>query len=101
MTRPPSLDTEAASSLPETWDPAAFESPDLYNLDELLSAEATAVRDEVRAFVTEEVEPIIEEHAQRAEFPQHLVPAFADHGLLGPTLPTAYGGAGTATSYTA
>ena len=94
MTQPISPDTEAASSLPETWSPTAFEAPDFYDLDALLSEEATAARDEVRAFVTKEVAPVIEEYAQRAEFPQHLIPAFAEHGLLGPTLPPEHGGGG-------
>jgi len=77
-----------------TWDPAAFDAPDFYALNELLPEEARAIRDEVRAFVTKEVEPIIEEHAQRAEFPRHLIPALADQGLLGPTLPPEHGGGG-------
>ena len=89
-----SPEADAASSLPETWNPEAFEALDFYDLDALLSDEATAVRDEVRAFVTEEVVPIIEEYAQRAEFPRHLISAFAEHGLLGPTAPTEYGGGG-------
>ena len=94
MTQPVPSEAEAASSLPETWDPTAFEAPDFYDLDALLPEEAKGIRDDVRAFVTEEVLPIIEEYAQRAEFPQHLIPAFAEHGLLGPTLPSEYGGGG-------
>ena len=83
-----------APSTSSTWDPAAFEAPDYYALDDLLPAEATALRDEVRAFVTEEVIPVIEAHAQKATFPDHLIPAFADLGLLGPNLPAEYGGGG-------
>ena len=94
MTQPISPDTEAASSLPETWSPTAFEAPDFYDLDALLSEEATAARDEVRAFVTEEVAPVIEKYAQRAEFPQHLIPAFAEHGLLFPPPPCSGGSVG-------
>ncbi len=78
----------------ETWNPIDFEAPDYYALDDLLSEEARAIRDEVRAFVTEEVQPIIEKYAQRAEFPRELIPAFAELGLLGPTVPTEYGGGG-------
>ncbi|PQJ36211.1 acyl-CoA dehydrogenase [Salinibacter sp. 10B] len=59
-----------------------------------MSDEATDIRDEVRSFVTAEVQPIIEAYAQRAEFPKDLIPAFAEHGLLGPNLPTEYGGGG-------
>ncbi|MFP4227259.1 MAG: acyl-CoA dehydrogenase family protein [Salinivenus sp.] len=87
----PNGTSEAVSS---TWDPAAFEAPDFFDLDAVLSEKAKALRDEVRAFVTEEVEPILEKYAQRAEFPRHLIPAFAEHGLLGPHLPQEYGGGG-------
>ena len=83
-----------AHSASSTWDPAAFEAPDYYDLDALLPAEATAIRDEVRTFVTEEVVSVVEGHAQKATFPDHLIPAFADLGLLGPTLPAQYGGGG-------
>ena len=83
-----------AHSAASTWDPAAFEAPDYYDLDALLPAEATAIRDEVRTFVTEEVVTVVERYAQAATFPEHLIPAFADLGLLGPTLPTQYGGGG-------
>jgi len=94
MSQPAPPDAETVPPPPETWTPTAFDPPDLYDLDALLSEEALDIRDRVRAFVTEEVEPIIEKHAQRAEFPRHLIPAFAEHGLLGPTLPPKYGGGG-------
>jgi len=83
-----------AASPGSTRDPAAFEAPDFYDLEALLPDEAKALRDRTRAFVTEEVEPIIEKHAQRAEFPTQLIPAFAEHGLLGPHLPEEHGGGG-------
>jgi glutaryl-CoA dehydrogenase len=78
----------------QTWSPSDFEAPDYYNLEDLLPDEATALRDDVRAFVTEEVQPIIEQYAQRAEFPRQLISAFAAHDLLGPNLPEEYGGGG-------
>ena len=92
---PPSPPSSApADADQQTWSPAAFEAPDYFDLDALLDDEALARRDEVRAFVTEEVQPVIEAYAQRAEFPRDLIPAVADLGLLGPTLPAAYGGGG-------
>ncbi|PSQ72692.1 MAG: acyl-CoA dehydrogenase [Bacteroidetes bacterium QH_2_64_26] len=94
MADPVPTDTTAATPVSDTWRPEAFDAPDYYDLDDLLPDEARTVRDQVRAFVTDEVVPIIEEHAQRAEFPRHLIPAFAKHGLLGPTLPSEYGGGG-------
>lgn len=76
---------------PTTYDPQAFESPDYYDLDELLTDEEKNVRARVRAFISQEVVPIIEEYAQAMEFPRRLVPEFARHGLLGPNLPKEYG----------
>jgi len=89
-----STDSAAAASPSQTWDPESFAAPDYYDLDDLLTEEAKAVRDRVREFVTDEVVPDIEAYAQRAEFPRHLIPAFAERGLLGPTLPSEYGGGG-------
>lgn len=94
MGHPAPTETDASLSSSETWTPEAFEALDYYDLDELLADGAKAARDEVRAFVTDEAEPIIEEHAQRAEFPRSLIPAFAEKGLLGPTIPPEYGGGG-------
>jgi glutaryl-CoA dehydrogenase len=94
MAHPAPTETNAPASSSDTWDAEAFDAPDFYDLDGLLSEGAKAVRDNVRAFVTEEVLPIIEEHAQRAEFPRHLIPAFAERGLLGPTIPPEHGGGG-------
>jgi glutaryl-CoA dehydrogenase len=41
-----------------------------------------------------EVSPIIEEYAQRAEFPKQLIKGLAEQGCFGPTIPTEYGGGG-------
>jgi len=86
-------DGQAYSSA-ATWDPSQFEAPDFYDLEALLPEAAKARRDDVREFVTAEVIPIIEGYAQRAEFPRELIPAFAERGLLGPTVPETYGGGG-------
>lgn len=71
-----------------------FESPDHYQLDELLSEEHLMVRTAVRDYVKKEISPIIEEYAQRAEFPQHIVKQLGDLGCFGPTVPAEYGGGG-------
>lgn len=81
-------------SCPQTWDPSAFEGADFFDLDEVLSDEAIDLRDEVRSFMTTEVIPVIEEYAQRAEFPRGFISDFANLGLLGPNLPSEYGGRG-------
>ncbi|MFA6945003.1 MAG: acyl-CoA dehydrogenase family protein, partial [Pedobacter sp.] len=71
-----------------------YEAPDYYLIDELLSDEHKLIRDTVRSWVKKEVSPIIEDFAQKAEFPRHLIPGLADVGAFGPTIPTNYGGAG-------
>lgn len=77
-----------------TYDPTAFEAPDYYTLDALLTDEEKAMRQRVRTFISEEVVPVIEQHAEAKTFPRELVPRLADLGLLGPTVPAAYGGGG-------
>ncbi|MEY4456400.1 MAG: acyl-CoA dehydrogenase family protein [Sediminibacterium sp.] len=71
-----------------------FESPDHYQLDELLSEEHLMVRNAVRDYVKKEISPIIEDYAQRAEFPQQIVKQLGDLGVFGPTVPAEYGGGG-------
>ena len=71
-----------------------FQAPDYYQLDELLSEEHKLVRDAARAWVKREVSPIIEEYAQRAEFPTQIIKGLAEIGAFGPYIPEEYGGAG-------
>ncbi|PKG53363.1 MULTISPECIES: acyl-CoA dehydrogenase family protein [Olleya] len=74
--------------------PDLFEAPDYYNLDELLTEEHKLVRDAAREWVKRDVSPIIEEYAQKAEFPKQIVKGLADIGAFGPYIPVEYGGAG-------
>ena len=74
--------------------PDLFQSPDYYLLDDLLSDEHKLVRDSARAWVKKEVSPIIEEFAQRAEFPKQIVKGLGEIGGFGPYIPVEYGGAG-------
>ncbi|HEX7845042.1 MAG TPA: acyl-CoA dehydrogenase family protein, partial [Chitinophagaceae bacterium] len=71
-----------------------FQSPDYFNVDELLTEEHKLVRDSVRNYVKKEISPIIEDYAQRAEFPEQIVKQLGDLGCFGPTVPTQYGGGG-------
>ena len=71
-----------------------FQSHDYYMVDELLTDEHRLIRELVRAWVKKEVSPIIEDYAQRADFPRHLIKGLADMGAFGPTIPEEYGGAG-------
>ena len=74
--------------------PDLFEAPDYYNLDELLSEEHKLVRDAARDWVKRDVSPIIEEAAQKAEFPTSIIGGLAEIGAFGPYIPEEYGGAG-------
>ncbi len=71
-----------------------FQAPDYFQLDELLTEEHKLVRNSVRDWVKKEVSPIIEEYAQRAEFPKHLIKGLAEIGAFGPYIPVEYGGGG-------
>lgn len=71
-----------------------FQAPDYYNLDDLLSDEHKMVRNASREWVKREVSPIIEEAAQKAEFPKQLIGGLAEIGAFGPYIPEEYGGAG-------
>jgi len=64
---------------------------DFLHIDDLLSAEERMVRDTVREFVDAEVLPVIADHFERGTFPMHLIPAMGELGILGATLPEAYG----------
>jgi glutaryl-CoA dehydrogenase len=71
-----------------------YQHPDYYLLDELLTDEHKLIRDTVRQYVKKSLSPIIEDYAQRAEFPTHIVKELADIGAFGPSIPAEYGGGG-------
>ena len=74
--------------------PDLFQAPDYYNVDELLTDEHKLVRDSAREWVKREVSPIIEDYAQKAEFPKQIIKGLAEIGAFGPYIPQEYGGAG-------
>ena len=71
-----------------------FEAPDYFQVDDFLTEEHKLVRQSTRDWVKREVSPIIEDYAQRAEFPKHLLSGMAEIGAFGPYIPEEYGGAG-------
>ena len=71
-----------------------FQGHDYYNMDDLLTEEQKLIRDAARAWVKQEVSPIIEEAAEKQVFPQHLLPGLGEIGAFGPYIPVEYGGAG-------
>ncbi|MCK0130245.1 acyl-CoA dehydrogenase family protein [Flavobacteriaceae bacterium F08102] len=71
-----------------------FQAPDYYQIDDLLSEEHKLVRDAAREWVKRDISPIIEDYAQKAEFPKQIIKGLADIGAFGPYIPEKYGGAG-------
>ena len=74
--------------------PPKFHGVDFYNLDALLSEEERAVRDTVRAWVDDNLLPIIGQCYVEGRFPKQLIPGMAELGLFGANLPEEYGCAG-------
>jgi glutaryl-CoA dehydrogenase len=64
------------------------------NVQDLLTDEERAVREQASQFVAAEIAPVIEKHAQEGTFPRHLVRPMGELGFYGPTLPQQYGCAG-------
>lgn len=71
-----------------------FESPDFYQLDDLLTDEHKLIRASIRDFVKKEITPFIEDWAERNHFPYEIVKKFGEVGAFGPTVPEQYGGGG-------
>ena len=68
-----------------------YVQPDFYQIDDLLTEEHILIRNSVRDWVKRELSPIIEEYAQRAEFPHHIIKGLGEIGAFGPQLPAKYG----------
>jgi glutaryl-CoA dehydrogenase len=68
-----------------------YVQPDFYNVDDLLTEEHILIRNSVRDWVKRELSPIIEEYAQKAEFPHHIIKGLGEIGAFGPQLPAEYG----------
>ena len=71
-----------------------YEAHDYYLMDDLLSDEHKLIRDSARAWVKQEVSPIIEDYYERAEFPRQIIPGLGAIGGFGPYIPEKYGGPG-------
>ena len=62
---------------------AVIDHPDFFDLDSKLTEEERSLRDRVRAFGQQQVEPIINEWWEKAEFPTPLIPGLAELGIIG------------------
>jgi glutaryl-CoA dehydrogenase len=83
----------------KTSSPERPEPTDVLLLDELLTQEERAVREDARVLVEEEISPNIKDWYERAHFPREIVPEMGKRGLLGMHL-SGYGCAGkSATEY--
>ena len=71
-----------------------FQGHDYYCLDDLLTEEHKLIRESAREWVKREVTPIIENHYEKATFPNHLLSGLGEIGAFGPYIPEEYGGAG-------
>src|ERR671933_603932 len=71
-----------------------FTGVDFLNFDSLLSEEERAVRDTVRAWVDENLIPVIGDAYIEGKFPKQLIPGMAELGLFGANLPEEFGCAG-------
>lgn len=71
-----------------------FQYHDYYGVDDLLTQEHRMARAAIRAWVKQEVSPIIEEYAERGKCPTHLFKGLAEIGAFGPSIPEQYGGGG-------
>lgn len=70
-----------------------FQGLDYYEIEELLTEQDRMARDVARAFVDEQVLPIIRSHHRAGTFPTHLIPKMGALGFFGADL-KGYGSAG-------
>ena len=70
---------------------AKFAGIDFYDIDSLLSDEERMIRDTIRAWVEDNVMPIIGKAYIERRFPKELIPELGELGVLGATLPEEYG----------
>ena len=63
-----------------------FESPDFYQIDDLLTEEHKLIRSSIRDFVKKEITPYVEGWAEQNHFPYEIVKKFGEIGAFGPTV---------------
>ncbi|HXI20181.1 MAG TPA: acyl-CoA dehydrogenase family protein [Gemmatimonadales bacterium] len=71
-----------------------FTGVDFYDLESVLSEDERAVRDAVRAWVDQQLMPVIGDCYLEGRFPRELIRGLAALGVLGANLPETYGCAG-------
>jgi glutaryl-CoA dehydrogenase len=71
-----------------------YNPPDYYQIDNLLTDEHKMIRSSIREWVDRSVKPIIDDYAQRHDYPTHLIKEMGEIGAFGPFIPEKYGGSG-------
>jgi len=71
-----------------------YQGHDYYYLDDLLTDEHKLIRQTAREWVKKEISPIIEDHYEKATFPNHIIKGLGEIGAFGPYIPEQYGGMG-------
>lgn len=67
---------------------------DYFNVDDLLTDEHKIIRESIRDWVKQRMSPVINDYAQRSEFPEWVVKELGEIGAFGPNIPAEYGGGG-------
>ena len=71
-----------------------YQSPDYFQMDELLTEEHKLIRDATRKWVKKNISPIIENSCQKSEFPKQIIKGLGEIGAFGSYIPVEYGGHG-------
>lgn len=71
-----------------------YNPPDYFQVDDLLSDEHKIIRSSIRDYISRSIIPIIDEAAQKNEFPRKIIKEMGELGVFGPFIPEEYGGAG-------
>jgi glutaryl-CoA dehydrogenase len=87
-------DHKSASKLPKVLKDSDFDWQDPLGLDADLTEEERMVRDSTRAFCQDKLMPRVRLAWRDEKVDKELLPEMAALGLLGPTIPEEYGGAG-------
>ena len=68
-------------------------------IDFSLTDEQQAFRDALRKFAQKEIAPLVDEHEEKAEYPQFIFKKIAEPGYLGARFPEEFGGSGGDTMF--
>jgi glutaryl-CoA dehydrogenase len=94
VTRPPEQKTAKPASGPGAPFEPAFAWDDPLDLEGELTEEERRVRDTARAYAQDKLFPRVLTAYREERFDRDIMPEMGALGLLGPTIPEAYGGAG-------